>query len=138
MEYTERKNEFSNEYWKTRYKIKKDQVPTFLQQYQQKILRTGKYLNTVKQCSMYYTYFTNTGDCGHSASNPLLNIHFAENISFQQMKSILEKKPKCSKMCYTSLNSYEFAQTIEIAYTFASDTLLNLLLNEYDIMNRLK
>lgn len=45
--------ECSNEYWKKRYRIKKDHVPTFLQQYQQKILRTGKYLNTIKQCSEF-------------------------------------------------------------------------------------
>lgn len=45
------KGECSNEYWKKRYRIKKDYVPTFLQQFQQKILRTGKYLNTIKQCS---------------------------------------------------------------------------------------
>lgn len=49
------KGECPNEYWKRRYRIKKDHVPTFLQQYQQKILRTGKYLNTIKQCSMYFT-----------------------------------------------------------------------------------
>lgn len=54
------------------------------------------------------------------------------------MNSILERKPECNKMCYTSLNSYEFVQSIETAYDYASDTLLNLLLNEYDILNRLK
>lgn len=42
-----------HDYWKRRYLIKNDQVPTFLQQYQEKILRTGKYLNTIKQCSKY-------------------------------------------------------------------------------------
>lgn len=47
------KGEFSSEYWKKRYRIKKDHVPTFLYQYQQKILRTGKYLNTIKQCSKF-------------------------------------------------------------------------------------
>ncbi|XP_065207167.1 gamma-tubulin complex component 2-like isoform X2 [Planococcus citri] len=105
------KGEFTNEYWKKRYRIKKDHVPTFLSQYQQKILRTGKYLNTIKQC---------------------------KNISSKEMNSILERKPTSNKMCYTSLNSCEFVQSIEAAYNFASDTLLNLLLNEYDILNRLK
>lgn len=63
---------------------------------------------------------------------------FLENISCTEMNSILERKPKCNKMCYTSLNSYEFVQAIETAYSFASDTLLKLLMNEYDMLNRLK
>lgn len=62
----------------------------------------------------------------------------AENVSVQEMNAILANKPISKKMCYTSLNSHEFTQTIDTAYNFASDTLLNLLMNEYDIMTRLK
>lgn len=54
------------------------------------------------------------------------------------MNSMLMKKHVTPKMCYTSLKNIEFTQTIETAYDFASDTLLNLLMNEYDILNRLK
>lgn len=54
------------------------------------------------------------------------------------MTSMLMKKHVGPKMCYTSLKSHEFTKTIETAYNFASDTLLDLLMNEYDILNRLK
>lgn len=42
---------YSDEYWMHRYKIKMDNVPVFLDDVQEYILRTGKYLNVVRQCS---------------------------------------------------------------------------------------
>ncbi len=66
------------------------------------------------------------------------NFFFLENVSSLEANLVQMKKPVCTRMCYTSLNSHEFAETIDSAYNYASDTLLNLLMNEYDILNRLK
>lgn len=42
---------YSDEYWSNRYIINEENVPVFLTQVQEIILRTGRYLNVVRQCS---------------------------------------------------------------------------------------
>lgn len=42
---------YSDEYWSKRYIMKKENVPCFLHNVQETILRTGKYLNVIRQCS---------------------------------------------------------------------------------------
>lgn len=41
----------SDEYWSRRYTIKSHNVPVFLEPVQEIILRTGKYLNVIRQCN---------------------------------------------------------------------------------------
>lgn len=43
--------QYSDEYWSKRYMIKKENVPCFMHNVQETILRTGKYLNVIRQCS---------------------------------------------------------------------------------------
>ncbi|KAH8343575.1 hypothetical protein KR059_012705, partial [Drosophila kikkawai] len=40
----------SDVYWAKRYTLRKENTPSFLEKYSEKILRTGKYLNVVRQC----------------------------------------------------------------------------------------
>ncbi|KAH8288930.1 hypothetical protein KR054_012439, partial [Drosophila jambulina] len=41
---------YSDGYWEKRYTLRRDHIPSFLEKYSDKILRTGKYLNVVRQC----------------------------------------------------------------------------------------
>ncbi|KAI8034722.1 gamma-tubulin complex component 2 homolog isoform X1 [Drosophila gunungcola] len=41
---------YSDDYWEKRYTVRRDQIPAFLEKYSDKILRTGKYLNVIRQC----------------------------------------------------------------------------------------
>ncbi|KAL7744586.1 hypothetical protein ACLKA6_017100 [Drosophila palustris] len=41
---------YSDDYWEKRYTIRTDSIPTFLEKYSDIILRTGKYLNVIRQC----------------------------------------------------------------------------------------
>ncbi|XP_017055579.1 gamma-tubulin complex component 2 homolog isoform X2 [Drosophila ficusphila] len=41
---------YSDDYWEKRYTVRRDCIPTFLEKYSDKILRTGKYLNVIRQC----------------------------------------------------------------------------------------
>ncbi|XP_017087980.1 gamma-tubulin complex component 2 homolog isoform X2 [Drosophila bipectinata] len=41
---------YSDDYWEKRYTVRRDRIPTFLEKYSDKILRTGKYLNVIRQC----------------------------------------------------------------------------------------
>ena len=42
--------EYNDDYWEKRYCLRVDRIPTFLHQYADTILRTGKYLNVIQQC----------------------------------------------------------------------------------------
>ncbi|GFY00608.1 gamma-tubulin complex component 2 [Trichonephila clavipes] len=42
--------EYSDAYWERRYTIRRDQIPIFLSKAADMILRTGKYLNVIRQC----------------------------------------------------------------------------------------
>lgn len=41
---------YSDDYWEKRYTIRNNSIPTFLEKYSDIILRTGKYLNVIRQC----------------------------------------------------------------------------------------
>ncbi|XP_017066983.1 gamma-tubulin complex component 2 homolog isoform X2 [Drosophila eugracilis] len=41
---------YSDDYWVKRYTVRSDNIPAFLEKYSDKILRTGKYLNVIRQC----------------------------------------------------------------------------------------
>ncbi|XP_039496870.1 gamma-tubulin complex component 2 homolog isoform X2 [Drosophila santomea] len=41
---------YSDDYWERRYNVRRDHIPSFLEKYSDKILRTGKYLNVIRQC----------------------------------------------------------------------------------------
>lgn len=43
---------YSDDYWEKRYTLRRDRVPSFLLPLTDQILRTGKYLNVIKQCGM--------------------------------------------------------------------------------------
>lgn len=41
---------YSDDYWERRYTIRQECIPSFLEKHANKILRTGKYLNVIRQC----------------------------------------------------------------------------------------
>lgn len=43
-------SEYSAEYWEKRYTLRRDKIPKFLEPFSDCILRTGKYLNVIRQC----------------------------------------------------------------------------------------
>ena len=42
--------DYSDDYWEKRYTIAPHKIPTFLAKVADKLLRTGKYLNVIRQC----------------------------------------------------------------------------------------
>ena len=48
---------YSADYWEKRYTIRRDRIPIFLERIADSILRTGKYLNVIRQCGMYIFCF---------------------------------------------------------------------------------
>lgn len=92
--------DYSSDYWDKKYAIRRERVPKFLEPVVDKILKTGKYLNVIRQC-------------GKPNKTKILPIHY-----------------KSEEKHYTD--------AIEKAYTFASQTLLDLVLKEEDLIGRLK
>lgn len=45
--------EYSAEYWEKRYTLRRDKTPKFLEPLSDCILRTGKYLNVIRQCAKH-------------------------------------------------------------------------------------
>ena len=41
---------YSSDYWSKRYTLRRESIPIFLKESADKILRTGKYLNVIRQC----------------------------------------------------------------------------------------
>lgn len=42
--------DYSADYWVKRYAIRRERIPIFLERVADVILRTGKYLNVIRQC----------------------------------------------------------------------------------------
>ena len=49
---------YSDDYWEKRYTLRRDRVPSFLLPLTDQILRTGKYLNVIKQCGTLECIFS--------------------------------------------------------------------------------
>ena len=42
--------EYNDAYWEQHYTVCRDRIPVFLENVADKILRTGKYLNVIREC----------------------------------------------------------------------------------------
>ncbi|XP_050430669.1 gamma-tubulin complex component 2-like [Adelges cooleyi] len=98
----------TEKYWNKCYAIKHEFVPSYLEKYKEIILRTGKYLNALYHC----------------------------NVS--EKSNLVYKSDNDEKLVYSLWCSTNYLQIVNNAYMFASTSLLNMLLNDYDLMNRLK
>ncbi|XP_037939235.1 gamma-tubulin complex component 2 homolog isoform X2 [Teleopsis dalmanni] len=85
---------YSEGYWEKRYVIRREVTPCFLEKLVDKILRTGKYLNVIRQCGKKVTcphsvqlrfspddhsYISVIEDAYHFASQNLLEVLLKEN-----------------------------------------------------------
>lgn len=93
--------DYNDAYWEQRYTICRDRIPIFLELLADKILRTGKYLNVVRQCGQ----------------DP--------------------KCPQAEEILYT-LKERQYVDQIEKAYNYASKLLLDLVMEERELIPRLR
>ncbi|KAI5738969.1 hypothetical protein M8J77_013337 [Diaphorina citri] len=102
---------YSEDYWVQRYIIQNESnVPSFLEHVKDKILRTGKYLNVIRKCK-----------------------------ASVQSKCLLDKqKQRAAEMKYMESTDSALIRMIDEAYHFASSSLLTLLMQDYDLVNRIR
>lgn len=86
-------------YWEGRYIFQPDKIPIYFKDFADKILRTGKYLNVIRECG-----------------KPL---KIEGDLDFKLIHS--EKK---------------YAYVVNEAYNYASSSLLELIMDEYDLLGR--
>ncbi|XP_063707675.1 gamma-tubulin complex component 2 homolog [Culicoides brevitarsis] len=86
-------------YWETRYVFHPEKIPIYFKEFADKILRTGKYLNVIRECG-----------------KPL---NIENDVDFKLIHS--EKK---------------YAHVVNEAYNYASSSLLELIMDEYDLLGR--
>ncbi|KAH8421333.1 hypothetical protein KR009_002058, partial [Drosophila setifemur] len=94
---------YSDDYWEKRYTVRRDRIPAFLEKYSDKILRTGKYLNVIRQCGkrvmltqqMQLTFeptserhVTVINDAYFFAARMLLDVLLAENDLMGHLQSV--------------------------------------------------
>ncbi|XP_071453118.1 gamma-tubulin complex component 2-like isoform X2 [Hetaerina americana] len=46
--------DYSDDYWEKRYTVRRERIPSFLEKVADVILRTGKYLNVIRQCGKVF------------------------------------------------------------------------------------
>ncbi|XP_071477744.1 gamma-tubulin complex component 2-like [Diadema antillarum] len=93
--------EYNDAYWEQRYTICRERSPIFLETIADKILRTGKYLNVVRQCGQ----------------DP--------------------RCPNAEEILYT-LKERQYVEQIDKAYQYASRILLELIMEERELVQRLR
>jgi gamma-tubulin complex component 2 len=102
--------DFNDRYWDSRFELRDSQTPLFLHKLAAKVLLTGKYLNVIRECGK-------TVHCPYLEElDPRKNTKLLSNIGSQR----------------------EFLEPIEHAYEWASKELLQLILGEHQLVNRLK
>lgn len=106
--------DYNDEYWNERYTIKDPTlVFDFLEDYQEKILIAGKYLNVLRECDNNSNQFVLNNIMKKNKSNTLVEV-----------------------LDYTMGESV-YIQCIESAYTRSCALLLDLLMNKYNLVHRL-
>ncbi len=68
---------YSAEYWEKRYTLRRDKTPKFLEPLSDCILRTGKYLNVIRQCVQHTS--ANDNELIFSPDNLTTLTHFVQN-----------------------------------------------------------
>lgn len=109
---------YSADYWEKRYTIRRERIPRFLEKLSDIILRTGKYLNVIRQC-------------GKKITTPSIS-----SSSVGITSSIIPQQQEVQTIQFSPTNQ-NYVSIIQNAYHFASKTLLEVLLKENDLMGHL-
>ncbi|UJR27736.1 hypothetical protein I4U23_009013 [Adineta vaga] len=110
--------EFNDKFWSRRYLLQRNNTPILFQSYSEMILNTGKYLNAIRESA-----FDFNDDMNMDMSTSILRID----------KQLLMNNYK--KLEYT-IHEKDLEETLEEAYKYASEILLDLILNKYHLIER--
>lgn len=121
------KEDYNDTYWEMRYTIREGAVPVFLETMKTQILLAGKYLNVVREC-------------GVSIANPEEMQSEVGQLAQGQdgfRNSSAQFMPTRSEV-WAAVDGSRFMKSLEIAYKYANQTLLNLLMQDQQLIGRLR
>ncbi|KAJ6630896.1 Gamma-tubulin complex component 2 like [Pseudolycoriella hygida] len=103
-------NHYSAEYWERRYTLRRDKTPKFLEPLSDCILRTGKYLNVIRQCVEHTN--VNDNELIFSPDNLTTLTHFVQNAYKDASERLLKVLVKDNDLMghLTSLKKYLLLQ----------------------------
>jgi gamma-tubulin complex component 2 len=110
--------EYNDKFWSRRYILQRNNTPILFQSSSEMILNTGKYLNAIRESAFDYNE-----DLNMDMSTSILRID----------KQLLMNNHK--KLEYT-IHEKDLDETLEEAYKYASEILLDLILNKYHLIER--
>jgi len=101
-------NVYNDSYWEQHYSIVRERIPRFLEPFAEKILNTGKYLNVIREC--------NQKENERQLRKSDTHVEYVMG-------------PNCVRL---------FEGPIEACYQHAAKVLVDLLMNEHNLVARLK
>ena len=93
---------YLNDFWDKRFILHADRIPRFLDKQSDMIMRTGKYLNVIRECGK----------------------RFASNLTDFNLK-------------FSHTDEQHYVSSINDAYSFASKSMMELVMDDYDLMGHL-
>ncbi|KAI8065396.1 gamma-tubulin complex component protein [Gilbertella persicaria] len=124
------KEDYNDTYWETRYTIREGVVPVFLESMKHQILLAGKFLNVVRECGVT---IANPEEMQNEISVQDLRLDSPLQRTDQQQINI----PTRSEV-WAAVDGSRFIKNLEIAYKYANQALLNLLLKDQQLIGRLR
>ena len=120
------KEDFNDTYWEMRYTIREGNVPHFLESVKNQILLAGKYLNVVREC-------------GVAIAKPEEMEREVATItqSPESHKNSANFMPTRSEV-WAAVDGTRFIKNLEIAYKYANHKLLKVLMQDQQLIGRLR
>ncbi|KAJ1514233.1 hypothetical protein HMI55_004847, partial [Coelomomyces lativittatus] len=112
--------DFNDKYWEKRYRLRPSAIPPFLAPFVEKILLTGKYLNVYLECGQSVSQKDDT------------------NNTTTQKDTAEAKTLVFSELCTLADGTGNYIAEIQSAYRLSNRLLLNYLMNQQQLLERLK
>ena len=119
------KEDFNEKFWEKKYSVNRNNAPKFMEHLTEKILLTGKYLNAINETGKALFLIENkenvdaTSPVNESGANLKLRVPGAKEILFTTKEGV-------------------YKQIVDSSYNFSSKVLLNLLLKDHKLIDRLR
>ncbi|KAI8337389.1 gamma-tubulin complex component protein [Choanephora cucurbitarum] len=123
------KEDYNDTYWETRYTLREGVVPVFLESMKHQILLAGKFLNVVRECGVKIA-------SPEEMQNEVLvqGLRIDSPVPANDQHGYLPTRSEV----WAAVDGARIVKNLEIAYKYANQTLLNLLLKDQQLIGRLR
>ncbi|KAJ3095832.1 hypothetical protein HDU97_006473 [Phlyctochytrium planicorne] len=127
--------DFSDVYWDQRYVLRRDGVPFFLKGLAERVLKAGKYLNVVRECGIEVGEGAEEGRGGEGGE--------VGDGEAKKEEEVLDEEGGISSSAAFGdivkiMDGGRIVKDIDLAYRYANETLLKLLMKDGELMHRLR